>query len=163
MTKAEQIALILDKTRETTLGYFTMLKDAHVHRRMNAEGTSINSPFWTLAHLAVSENFLCLHAIGGPRIKLAWARDFGLGSVPLPPEKCPPVEEIIDRAAEVHKTACDFISGLTDAELSAPTKTGTTFGGEDRVDSLIIHAIRHEGIHSGHLGLMVRVWVGPTI
>jgi hypothetical protein len=163
MTHGELLALTLDKTRESTLGSFKLLKNEHIHRRLNADGVLINSPFWTMAHLAVSENFLCLHAIGGPRLKLAWARNFGLGSVPLPPDACPPLNEIIESAEAVHKQACDFIRSLSDEQLAAPTTTGTTFGGEDRIDLLIIHAIRHEGIHSGHLGLMVRSWIGPTI
>jgi uncharacterized damage-inducible protein DinB len=163
ITQAETLARCLEKTRETTLDYFNRLQNSHLHERLIIHNAVINSSFWTLAHLAVSENFLCLHATGGNRIKIPWARNFGLGSIPPEEKDCPPLSELLSISEEVHKESCKHIRQLTDDLLSDATITGTSFGGEDKRNSVLIHAIRHEGVHAGHLGLMCRVWLGASI
>lgn len=163
--EANVLADVFDLTRAASLQSFQSLEKAGVdlHHVFSVEGKNLNAPFWIMAHLAVSEQFLLLQALGGPKIKLPWARMFGLGAVPPAREDCPSLQEVIESLHMVHHAAMEWVRGLSDEALQEPTATGTSFGGVDQKKSLIMHAIRHEGMHAGHLGWLCKIHGLPTI
>ena len=118
---------------------------------------------WLVAHITISENWLLLVCTGGERVKIPWARQYGLGSIPPKKEDAPSFEEILKYFKEVHHTAINYVSQLTDEDLSKPTTNGITFGGEDSVRAIIKHAIRHECAHAGHLSWLCKLFDVKTI
>jgi hypothetical protein len=164
-TEAQVLADVFDATRAASLQAFNAMLKAGVdlHQSFSVEGKNLNAPFWIMAHLAVSEQFLLLHALGGPRIKLPYARMFGLGAIPPTKENCPPLDEIMRDVHLVHEASMQWVRGLSQEDLLAPTATGTSFGGVDQKRALIIHAIRHEGMHAGHLGWLCKIHGLPTL
>ena len=158
MTAAETLAQTMEQTRNLTLFYFNKLKDQDIHKQFESEGIALNNAFWIMAHLAVTENFLLLHAIGSERERISWARDFGLGSEIKAAESCPTFEEVKTVMNTVHTKAMTYVRTLTDTDLLKPTINGVNFGGEDSVKSTIMHAIRHEGGHTGQLGWLCKLY-----
>ncbi len=163
MSEQEVLNLLLKQTREQSLNYFHKIPTENLHGRLHLEGKALNSPFWILAHLAVSSNFLLLHATGGDRLKLPWARQFGLGSTVPAPEDCPPLQEVLDALAEIQTRALAHIAAMSSEELSLPTTTGTAFGGVDTRRHIIGHCIRHEASHAGHLAWLAKAWGAALI
>jgi uncharacterized damage-inducible protein DinB len=163
MTEAQTWIYMLQKTREQTLGYLTKLSEENLHQPFQLEGCRINSIFWISAHLAVSANFLLLHTTGAERVKLPWARAYGLGGNGLPENEAPPIAEVLEALNEIQKRAESFIGPMTDTDFAKPTVTGTNFGGEDSLRSIISHHIRHENAHAGQLGLICKALGKPTI
>jgi len=163
MTEAQTWVFMLQKTREQTLGYLDKLSGENLHRSYHLEGSTMNSVFWIAAHLAVSANFLLLHATGAERLKLPWARAYGLGGNGLPESEAPPISEVMEALNEIQIKAEKFLSPLTELDLSQPTATGTNFGGEDSIRAIIAHHIRHENAHAGQLGLICKALGKPTI
>lgn len=165
MSKTETQTLVetLELSRDLTKFYLKKLEDQDVYKTFEIEGKKLNSILWLIAHLAVSENWLLLVCTGGERVKIPWARQFGLGSEVPKKEEYPPREEIIEMFDKVHCQAIDYISHLTDEDLSKPTTNGTTLGGEDSIRAIIKHAIRHEGAHAGHLGWLCKLFDVKTI
>lgn len=162
-SEAQILANVLDNSRQLTLWYLSKLKDVDVYRTFDVEGKHFASVIWEIAHLAVSENFLILRATGGEKISIPWARMFGLGSAVPVKEECPSYEEVWKTFKEIHQKAIDHIKTLSDEDLDKPTLNGVNFGGEDSIRSVIMHCIRHESTHTGHLGWLCKLHDIKTI
>ena len=156
-TEWSVMARVMQKTRDITLMYFKLLRNTDLQRTFEINGIKLNSPFWIMAHLAVTENFLLNRSTGGPVIKIPWARQFGMGSEHSLPEACPPLDEVLETLATVHKSAMDHVASLSDDLLDQPNTSGFEFLGEKTYRSVMEHAIRHEGTHSGHLGWLCKL------
>ncbi|HMQ76612.1 MAG TPA: DinB family protein [Flavobacteriales bacterium] len=168
--EARFLAAMMDRTREYTLYYLGRLLKADpdgtngtLHKRFVCEGTPLNSAFWLVAHLATSENGLLLRSTGGPVIKFSWAKHYTLGAHGAPEEERPHVEEVLHMFHEVHRQAIAHVATLGDDVLSGPNPTGLPFGGAGQVRDVIMHAIRHEGSHIGHLGWLCKLHGIPTV
>ncbi len=159
MAKTETQTLVetLNLTRDLSNFYIKQLEGKDIYKVFELEGIKLNSIIWLIAHLAVSENWLLLVCTGGDRVKIPWARQFGMGSEIPKQEDCPPFEEVLDYFNKVHTECVNYISQLTDEDLAKPTTNGVKFGGEDSVRAIIKHAIRHEGAHAGQLGWLCKL------
>jgi hypothetical protein len=156
-TEATVLAHVMNKTRDLTQLYLGILSDVDLHKSFEVDGKKFNNVFWIMAHLPVIENYLLLRSIGGEPLKIPWARQFGLGSVLSEKEDSPPVSEVKEVMEEVHSRAIKHIEGLSDSFLNEPGTTSFEFFGEKSVRSIIVHAIRHEGTHAGHLGWLCKL------
>jgi len=157
ITEAAVLANVMDKTRQLTGMYLNLLKDTDMHKVFEIDGKKLNSAFWLMAHLSVTENFLLLRSIGGENVKIPWARQFGLGSVPPAEADCPPLDEIKAVFNDIHQKSIKHVATLESSSLDADNLIGFEFLGEKTVRSNIIHAIRHEGTHAGHLSWLCKL------
>lgn len=148
---------MVDRTRQYTRFYAGLLKGQDMHRVFVCEGKSLNSAFWLIAHLATSENGLLLRATGGPFEKFSWAKHFTLGSQGLPPDQCPPFEEVWATFKAVHERVMLHLPTLTEEQLDAPNITGLDAIGTT-VRDVITHAVRHEALHTGHLSWLCKLY-----
>ena len=73
------------------------------------------------------------------------------------------IKKRISYFKEVHEKSISYVSQLTDENLAKPTTNGIDFGGEDSVMAIIKHAIRHEGVHTGHLSWLCKLFGVKTI
>lgn len=163
-TEAQALADTMDFSRQLSLYYFHKLKDTDLHKTFECEGKKLNSAFWVMAHLAVTENYLLLYATGGEMIRFSWARLFGLGSTIPIKEDCPPLEEILEKLESVHQKALQYIRSLSDDDLDKPNPTPIKFkNAPDTLRMVIQHAIRHEGTHTGHLSWLCKLHGIKTI
>lgn len=155
-TASRTLALTMDRARHYSLSYFDRLKDTDLHHRFEYGGVRLNSAFWILAHLATSENGLLLGATGGPFRRFSWAKHFTVGSQSLPAEQSPSLEEVYTTLTEVHQKVMEHLPTLTDEDLKGPNTTGMSAFGPTMHD-VITHAIRHEGLHAGHLSWLCKL------
>jgi hypothetical protein len=165
MAKTETQTLVetLEMSRGLTKFYLNKLEGQDLYKVFEIEGKKLNSILWLIAHLTVSENWLLLVCTGGDRVKIPWARQFGLGSEIPSKEEYPPVDEILKMFDTVHEASMNYIKTLSDEDLGEPTTNGMTLGGEDSVRSIIKHGIRHECTHAGHLGWLCKLFDVKTI
>jgi uncharacterized damage-inducible protein DinB len=155
-TEAQVLAHVVDRTRQYNRSYLSALKDVDPHREFVCEGVKLNTQFWLVAHLAVSQNGLLLRATGGPFEKFSWAKHFSVGSQGLPKDQCPPYEEIWATFTAVHEKTMAHLPTLTDEALAQPNITGIAAIGAT-IRDLITHAIRHEGLHTGHISWLCKL------
>lgn len=156
-TESAILAHMVHRTREYNLMYLSALKDQDPHRLFVCEGNALNTLFWLVAHMAVSENALLLRATGGPFEKFSWAKHFSIGSTPLPKEQCPPYEEVWSTFKAVHDKTMAHLPTLTDEALEQPNITGLARIG-NTVRDVITHSIRHEGAHVGHITWLCKLY-----
>ncbi len=162
-SEATILSNVMDKTRQLTGLYLNLLQNTDLHRVFELDTIKLNSAFWIMAHLCVTENFLLLRSTGGELVKIPWARQFGLGSVPLSREECPSFDEVSAVFKDIHQKAILHIASLDNSFLDETNATGFEFAGEKTVRSVIVHAIRHEGTHAGHLGWLCKLQGIKTI
>jgi len=161
-TEAQVLAYTMEKTREYTRFYLDKLKDQDLHRRFVCEGRELNTAYWLVAHIAVTQNGLLLMASGGPFEKFSWAKHFGRGGAGLPLSECPPISEVLETFDRIHAKAIAHIASLPDAALEGPNLTGIGIIGTTARD-VVIHAIRHEGLHTGHLSWLCKLYGVATM
>jgi hypothetical protein len=93
------------------------LKDHDLHRRFEVEGKPLNSAFWIVAHLAVSQNWLILRGTGGNFQKFAWAKQYTLGAVHPSAAGAPAWEDVFDTYQRIHQLSMDHVRSLPDEAL----------------------------------------------
>ncbi len=165
MTNSELLAIAVDDARKYVFFYGNKLLDAGVdlHRTFNVDGKTLNSAVFIFGHLAVTQNFLCLSCTGGEIVRFPWARLFALGA-PVPEAKdCPPIEEILATMDAVHAKALAHIRSLSDVQLESPNPKGWKMASDESNRSVILHSVRHESSHAGHLGWLCKLHGIKTI
>jgi hypothetical protein len=157
VTESHILAELVDKTRFQTNAYIDKLKDTDLHRVFMAEGQPLNSAFWIIAHLAVTQNGLILRCTGGDAMRISWAKQFNIGSQVAAAADSPPFPEVMEVMNEVHRRSLDHIRTLGPTQLDSPNPAGYEIMGETTNRGMIIHSIRHEASHAGHLGWICKL------
>lgn len=157
MTQSQLLAEMMDKARELSLSNIEQLKETDMHRVFRCGETELNSAIWIVGHLSVTENWLLLRSTGGEHVKIPWARTFGMGGGKPGKEDMPPLSELTDMLGEVHRRSLEHVLSLSDEQLEEDNTTGFNLFGVRSKKDVIIHAIRHEGVHCGHLGWLCKL------
>lgn len=71
--------------------------------------------------------------------------------------------EIWKQFKTIHQQAITHVAGLTDEQLDQPSKSEFPIAGVKTVRDAIIHAIRHESVHTGHIGWLCKLHGIKTI
>jgi len=163
MSESIVLANVMDKTREITLRYLDLLQGGDMYKVFESEGKPLNSAVWIMSHLPVTQNFLMLRSTGAEHVKIPWARLVGLGSTPPEKDQYPPLDEIRSVMNEVHAKSLAHVRTLDADQLNQPNTSGFNFMGIHTFRDVIIHTIRHEGTHTGHLGWLCKLQGIKTI
>ena len=119
----------------------------------------LNSVYWLTGHIAWAQNNLVLRSTGGPNPELPWLKLFGLGK---PAEEAetngPSWEEVQAGFAKVHELALAHLETLDAEFLAQPNPAGFTWAGEGEVRTAIRHSVTHEGMHTGHIGWLCKLY-----
>lgn len=165
MTNSELLAIAVDDARKYSLFYLNKLikNNADLGKTFEVEGKTLNNAIFIAGHLAVTENYLCLRCTGGEIVRFGWAKLFALGA-PVPKvEECPPLEEILATMSAVHDKSLSHIRSLSDSDLENINVGGFKFATDESNRSVILHAVRHESSHAGHLGWLCKLHGIKTI
>ncbi|MDB5228366.1 MAG: hypothetical protein JWN78_2559 [Bacteroidota bacterium] len=157
MSTATILLDTFNETRSLSHHYFNKLKDTDINKTFDANGVPLNSAKWIMAHLAWGEHFLILEAMGGEKIPVEWFSKVAFGSPMTDPSSLPDIEEILSTLKTVHETANNFVRPLTDEFLEEKNVSGLRFGPNESKRYMLMHAIRHEGTHAGHLGWLCKI------
>jgi hypothetical protein len=157
MTEAQILARQLDKSRELSKWYLSLMKDCDHNKTFTFEKKTFNSIIWEIGHLTMSENFLGMYLTYGPSVKISWAKEFGMGSDNTAKENYPSFSKVLVSFKSVHDSTVNHIASLTDEDLDKPTKIEFNVAGIKTVRDAVIHVIRHESIHTGHLSWLCKM------
>lgn len=159
MTNSELLALAVDDARKYSLFYANKLikSEADLFKTFESEGKKLNNAMFILGHLAVTENYLCLRCTGGEIVRFGWAKLFALGAPVPSASECPPLEEILHTMNEVHQKTLVHIRSLSNEDLDKINVGGFKFATDESNRSVILHSVRHESSHAGHLGWLCKL------
>ena len=152
---------MLIDTYEMALGlvrfYTGKLKEADPHRQWEVNGQQLNSIAWINAHLCWSEDFLLLRTLGAAPANVNWLEHYSFGSDGSLHEPLLDMKAILDDRKIVHAAAIQHLNTLTDEDLKKDNLFDIQFGQNKSFKNIIMHAIRHEGSHAGHLGWLCKI------
>lgn len=155
--EAALLADTLQKTRDLTRWYLSLLKNADPYHQPEVNGVKLNSVAWLAGHLVWAEDFLVLRATGGEGTGIEWLEHYKLGADGSLHVATPNMKEILDTLKMVHEKATAHLLTLSDEQLNEPNPFGITFSGASNKKITVQHCIRHEGMHTGHLSWLCRM------
>lgn len=161
-TEAQILAGMMDQTRKLARYYTTQLQGVDVLKEFEVEGKKLNSVLWVLAHITWAENNLLLKSLDGPKVAVAWLEHFRTNSNSSPQPDWPRLNEVLESMQQVHEAAMRFVSELDDKALDEPAYVEATDWRTDK-RHVIMHAIRHEALHIGHLTWLCKLHGIKTI
>ena len=143
--------------RQITRYYLSKLRETDPHLQVEFNGTTLNSTYWIVAHLIWAEDYLLLRALGHQGTGIDWLDQFKVGSdagaVTLDLE----FKDLLDIQKEVHQTTLAHIASISEEEFAQDNALDIRFGEEKSKRYLAMHGIRHEGVHSGQLSVIVKL------
>jgi hypothetical protein len=143
---------ITKRTRELANFYIHKTKTVDVKKRFEADGKKLNSIYWLVGHMAWAQNNLIIRSTGGPNPEVAWLKFFALGKPAEEAEQNgPSYEEVVAGFEKVHKVAMEHLEQLDPALLDTENKINWEIMNSKTMRATLIHHIRHEGTHVGHL------------
>mgnify|MGYP006088856519 CR=1 FL=1 len=146
----ETLIEAIESVNSLTVWYLYMLKDPNINKNFEVNGIKLNNVFWLTAHLANSENLLLLKALGAKAHHLDWLKDYSFGSSK---DEIPTIsyEEVKISAKKIHLDSIAYLRSLSDEDLTKENLIGFDIASSKSFKSVIMHHIRHEGIHVGQL------------
>jgi hypothetical protein len=163
MQQAHLLADLMDHAHAFTLHHVERLKGQDLHHRFEVNGKPLNSAFWIVAHLAVSQNWLILRGTGGNFQKFPWAKQYTLGAAHPSATDAPPWDEVLATYQRIHQLSLDHVRALPDEVLTQAHHAMMDLGGVNTIRQVILHHVRHESSHNGQLGWLCKCYGLPTV
>jgi hypothetical protein len=155
--KTEVLVEAIEEVRNLTLFYLSKLGGKEYFKEFEVEGTKLNSVAWIVAHLAWAEEFLVLRAITGEGAGLKWTDDFRIGAPRPHRDVYPSFNDILNGFQEVHLKAMDVLTRMEDETLEQTNKINLKFQKGDTIKVCLLHHLRHEASHAGHLSWLCKM------
>ena len=156
-SQAILLADTFQKVRDMTRWYFSFLKEADPLKVWEINGNRLNSILWLASHIAWAENTLILKGTGGKGIDIASVALYPIkssGEIHHPEHN---MRAALDTLKLVHANAMEHLLTISDEQMEEDNAVGFNFGGEKNNRILVQHAIRHEGLHTGHLSWLCKI------
>lgn len=141
----------MNSVRNLSKSFLSMVDENDLHRCIEINGKTFNSPYWITAHLAWSEGLMLLTALGKDPKKHEWLNEYGFGTNPLEIKTRPPYNEALKVLDDVHNMSMENLNNMYDYELDEKNVMNMTFDGKKDKRISILHAIRHEPMHIGQI------------
>ncbi len=151
------LADMFQKTRDLTRWYLSLLKECDAYKQWEINGSRLNSAIWLASHITWAENFLLIKGTGGEPVELDWLDHYNIkssGDLHHPDHN---MKTVMDSMKLVHEKAMAHVLTLTDEKMEAENPVGFGFGGIKTNRILVMHATRHEAMHTGHLSWLCKI------
>jgi len=146
----------IESLHSLTVLYSSFLKNTDVHKHFESEGVKLNSLYWLTAHIANCEDLLLGTALGKKGHEFEWLKKFDIGSTKdIKGEVAYP--ELVEIAKQIHIDCMHHLKSLTDEDLKKDNLIEFAIGKDKSYKAMIIHHIRHQGVHTGHLSTLCRL------
>ena len=148
---------IFTETRNLTFYFLNKLSDGQKEAEPLVNGITLNSAHWNMAHIAWAEYFLIHQAFGINEIKSDWFDLVKIGSPKCKATDLPALTEVLETLAHVHQHTILFLKEVQDNQLEEDNLIDLTISGNKSKGMMLIHAIRHEGIHAGQIDWLAKI------
>ena len=156
MKESQVLADAFQSVRNLTKMYLSKLDGFDIDRRFELNGKKLNSARWITGHILWTEHFLLIEGLGGIPLEIPWLEKFEMGKKPAEKDELPSFDEIMKTLDAVHETAMKLLVSMTDEQLDEPNLIDAAFGGKKTKRAVILHAIRHEPMHTGQLSWILK-------
>lgn len=154
--EAHLYAEVFESVRKLSKMYISRLDGLDVDKRYEINGILLNSARWLAAHLVWAENYLIIEGLSGKSSGIRWLKKVEIGSKPPDEKELPSLDEIMNAMDVVHESSMKLLLSHSDEQLNEPNHIDATFGGKNTKRAVILHAIRHEPVHAGHISWILK-------
>ncbi len=162
-SEAEILLNVYKNVRSLTKFFIGNLGNIDIHKSFELNGIGMNTAHWIVSHLAWSENMLILNSVGNTDAEISWLNEYEFGSNPSQVKTRPEMGALLQTLDSIHGKATEIIGNLSAEDLESDNHLGHAFGGSKSKRNVIIHAIRHEPMHSGQLTWLIKADGGKTV
>lgn len=152
----------LECTQGLAYWYLKLLKDQDPLKVFEFNGTKLNTLHWIVGHMAWAEQDLILVGTHGQKSSFAFLDDFAI-SKPGNQNTKISFDELLNAQKEVHRLAIEHLNTLSDTDLEKENAYKFGFGLPPTYKTIIIHHIRHLGVHIGHLSWLSKLYGVKTV
>lgn len=156
----------LIETIEFTQGlaywYLGFLKEQEPLKVFEINGTKLNTLHWLVGHMAWAEQDLILYGTHGKKSNIYFLEDFAISKSGSENTNVP-FSDLIKAVKEVHKLSMEHLNTLNDNDLQKENAYKLSFGMPPTYKTIIMHHIRHLGVHVGHLGWLCKLYGVKTV
>lgn len=161
--EADILADCHEDVRSLLKFYLMRAKDLDPHHVYEIDSKPLNTLYWLTAHLAWSEHFLLVEALGGEVLSIPWLDQFEMGTEAASSTNLPTFDEVRDALDQVHSHAMKTVRSLSSDDLDQENVRDLSFRGGNAKRVVIRHAIRHEPCHIGQIGWLIKAAGGETV
>lgn len=161
MTQAKLLAETFTATRAITLGMMKSIDEVDQRKVFEVDGIQLNSALWIVCHLAWAQNFLQSKVLKGPNPEIPWLKEFAFGKKPEDISYWPDWDEAKSAMEKVNSLCMEHIRNLPDEKMDEGIYL-EAMDWKNTPRGFIIHSIRHEGTHAGHLSWLKKLYGLPT-
>ncbi|MCB9226946.1 MAG: DinB family protein [Chitinophagales bacterium] len=144
------------------LWYLSFLKEQNPLKVFEMEGVKLNTLHWVVGHIAWAEQDLILYGTHGKKSDIAFLDDFAISKSGNENTSIPFLD-LIKAMKEVHELSIEHLKTFTDADLEKENAYKLSFGMPPTYKTIIMHHIRHLGVHAGHLGWLCKLYGVKTV
>jgi uncharacterized damage-inducible protein DinB len=156
ITESLVLANAFQSVRNLTKFYLSKLAGLDIDERFEINGKKLNSAHWLTGHIVWTEHFLLIEGLGGKPMDIPWLEKFEMGTEHPEGSELPAYDEILQTMDIVHEEAMKYLRGLSNEQLNEPNQIDLTMGGKNTRKAIILHAIRHEPMHTGQISWILK-------
>lgn len=153
---------VLECTQGLAYWYLKLLEGQNPLKVFEVEGVKLNTLQWIVGHMAWAEEDLILYGTHGNKSGIAFLDDFAI-SKPGDENTSVSFSELLDAMKKVHLLSLEHLNSFTDMDLEKENAYKLSFGMPPTYKTIIMHHIRHLGVHIGHLGWLCKLYQVKTV
>ena len=162
-TEAMAIAELLNYTRGLTKWYISKVPQEKLNETLEINGHQMNSAYWLIAHLTWAE-YSISRSLGAPKLGVGWLDEFKISSPHTPHQDEWPVYADLHQAMdEVHESTVEFTQSLSYETLNEVHPNEQLHHIFKTKRQALFHINRHEGYHTGQIGLIAKAYGAKTV
>lgn len=160
--KLNTLIHVIEFNQQLANWYINKLDDEDPTRIFEIENQSFNSLYWLVGHLACTENELLLTGTFGDTLHFDYLQQYSYGKAHFI-DKETDYSTIKRMLHEVHEHAIQHLHTLTDKDLEKENGLKLAFGRPPTIETILMHHIRHLGVHVGHVGWLCKMYGIKTV
>lgn len=142
--------------------YLKLLKDQDPLKVFEIDGITLNTMHWMVGHMAWAEQDLILIGTHGQKSSFTFLDDFAI-SKSGNENTLIPFEELVSAMKDVHQLSVAHLHTLADSDLEKENAYKLGFNFPPTYKTIIMHHIRHLGVHTGHLSWLCKLYGLKTV
>ncbi len=148
---------IIESTRKITKYYLKNLASVDPTLDLKVDDVTLHSVNWTVCHLTWAQNALLLESLGNNAFRQDWFSKVSIGSEFALSSVLPAYQSNLEVFHLIHSASIEAVSKLEDTDLLNKSEIQLPFSKESTIKDSILHFIRHESIHAGHLSWLAKL------
>ena len=161
--ESDTLVELIDYTRRLTKWYISKVPEEMLKPGVDIDDFPVNSAYWLTAHITWAQ-YSISRSIGAPKMDVQWLDEFRISSPKTPhQERWPDKDDLLKTMDDIHESTLTFVGELTSETLDEVHPNEALHYLFKTKRQAIFHIVRHEGYHTGQIGLIAKSSGADTV